>query len=42
MDELRVSNLALDSSQFLIAIPEPSTYALVGVALLGFGLARRR
>jgi Concanavalin A-like lectin/glucanases superfamily/PEP-CTERM motif len=33
MDEVRISNTALDPSQFLDAVPEPSTIALFGMAL---------
>jgi hypothetical protein len=43
LDEVRISDVALAPSQFLNAIPEPSTYAsLVGVAALGFAALRRR
>ena len=43
IDEVRISDVALAPSQFLSAIPEPSTYAaLAGAAVLGLALARRR
>ena len=43
LDEVRISDVALAPSQFLNAIPEPSTYAsLVGAAALGFAALRRR
>lgn len=44
LDEVRISNTALPPSQFLGAIPEPSTFALllVGVASTLFGIQARR
>jgi len=40
LDEFRISDTALTPDQFLIAVPEPSTFLLVGLAGLLF--ARRR
>jgi hypothetical protein len=42
MDEVRISNTALDPSQFLDAVPEPSTVALMATAGLLFLFVRRR
>jgi len=42
LDEFRVSDEALSPNQFLIAVPEPSTFLLVGLASLFFASQRRR
>ncbi len=42
LDEVRFSNVALDPSQFLNAVPEPSSIALLVAAALGFFFIRRR
>jgi hypothetical protein len=42
LDEARVSNTALDPSQFLNTIPEPSTFSLVVGALPLFAAFRKR
>ena len=43
LDEVRFSDSALDPSQFLNAIPEPSTYALLfGLSALTWVAIRRR
>ncbi|WFB36964.1 PEP-CTERM sorting domain-containing protein [Kiritimatiellota bacterium B12222] len=41
-DEVRFSNTALDSSDFLVAIPEPGTLTLFGVGIAAAILAARR
>jgi hypothetical protein len=42
LDEIRISDTALDPSQFLNAIPEPSTFILVLAGLAGISSLRRR
>ena len=42
IDEVRLSNTALAPSQFLNAVPEPTTGALLGCVLIGLVARRRR
>lgn len=42
LDEIRISNQALSRSQFLLAIPEPSSTVVVFATLFALGLRRQR
>ncbi|MFP6579921.1 MAG: PEP-CTERM sorting domain-containing protein, partial [Myxococcota bacterium] len=42
IDEVRITQSALQPSQFLNAVPEPNTALLLGIGMMGLGMRRRR